>query len=70
MCYHKSVFSWRETLHAKSDERVRAIYPDGIHGDVADSFKRGDISVKTATLDTEDTTARYKTHFSTRRRKP
>ena len=61
---------FNEFRHEKESEAIRAIYPDGIHGGIADFFKRSDISVKTATLDTEYTPARYKTHFSTRRRKP
>ena len=63
------VLVWNEYRQKKSDRKARAIYPDGIHGDIADSSKRGDISVKTATPDTEDTTARYKTHFLTQRSK-
>ncbi|MGO4937503.1 ThuA domain-containing protein [Fundicoccus sp. Sow4_H7] len=41
---------WNEFRHEKSDDEVKAIYPDGIHQQIA-SFLKDDFEVKTATLD-------------------
>ncbi|MCD6287252.1 MAG: ThuA domain-containing protein [Anaerolineae bacterium] len=41
---------WNEFRHEKIDEKVRAVYPDGIHTAIA-SFLKGNFDVKTATLD-------------------
>lgn len=41
---------WNEFRHEKSDDEVKAIYPDGIHQQIA-SFLKVDFEVKTATLD-------------------
>ena len=41
---------WNEFRHEKEDEEVRAIYPDGIHMQLA-SFLKEDYVVRTATLD-------------------
>jgi len=47
-----NVTVWNEFRHEKSDEKVKAIYPDGIHNCIADFLKKDkNISVKTATLD-------------------
>jgi trehalose utilization protein len=46
---------WNENIHEKTDEKVRAIYPTGIHGclaDVLSADKR--LAVSAATLDDED----------------
>lgn len=49
------VLVWNEFQHEKSDEEVRAIYPNGIHAAVAEFLgKDEEISVKTATLDDPD----------------
>ncbi len=49
------VLVWNEFQHEKSDEEVRAIYPNGIHAAIAEFLgKDEEISVKTATLDDPD----------------
>ena len=48
------VLVWNEYRHEKTDEKVRAIYPNGIHTAIADFLRCDDISVKTATLDDEN----------------
>ena len=49
------VLVWNEFQHEKSDEAVRAIYPNGIHAAVAEFLgKDEELSVKTATLDDPD----------------
>lgn len=43
---------WNENRHEKSDLGVAAIYPNGIHGAIAESLRREpDMNVRTATLD-------------------
>lgn len=43
---------WNEYRHEKQNERVAAIYPEGIHGAIAGYLReQGDLSVGTATLD-------------------
>jgi trehalose utilization protein len=43
---------WNEFRHEKTHDEVKAIYPDGMHNEIARGLsKAGDISVKTATLD-------------------
>ena len=45
---------WNEYRHERHNESVRAIYPDGMHGAIADALARqlGDaVQVRTATLD-------------------
>jgi trehalose utilization protein len=42
---------WNEFRHEKKDERVRRIYPDGIHRAIADYLMNEKMEVKTATLD-------------------
>lgn len=43
---------WNEYKHEKSDERVAAIYPNGIHGCIAEFLGcNEDMTVRTATLD-------------------
>jgi trehalose utilization protein len=43
---------WNENRHEKSDPKVAAIYPKGIHGALADALAReSDMAVRTATLD-------------------
>jgi len=47
-----NVTVWNEYRHEKSDENVKAIYPDGIHNCIADFLKKEkDFCVRTATLD-------------------
>ncbi len=45
---------WNEFVHERSDEAVRAIYPDGIHAVLADAVREQlgeSVRVRTATLD-------------------
>src|SRR6187551_968118 len=43
---------WNEFIHERRDERVRAIYPDGLHRTIADAIgPLADLEVGTATLD-------------------
>jgi trehalose utilization protein len=52
---------WNEYRVEKSDEEAREVYPDGIHGAIADFLEDEDFDVQTATIDepehglTEDT---------------
>jgi trehalose utilization protein len=43
---------WNEYRHEKRNEKIRSIYPEGIHGAIA-SYLKGceDVSIRTATLD-------------------
>lgn len=45
---------WNEFRHEKTDEAVRAIYPDGLHAVIRDMLVCEDIRVRTATLDDPD----------------
>lgn len=45
---------WNEYAHEKENEKVREIYPDGIHNVIADFLRSDEIEVKTATLDEEE----------------
>ena len=46
------VLVWNENLHEKQSEEIGRIYPDGIHGAIAEGLlKFGCFEVKTATLD-------------------
>ena len=46
---------WNEFVHEKSSEKVKAIYPEGIHKTISDFLgKEDDIEVRTATLDDEE----------------
>lgn len=42
---------WNEFQHEKTDEAVKAIYPDGIHECIAGFLREAGYDVKTATLD-------------------
>ncbi len=45
---------WNEHIHERRDDAVRAIYPDGIHGAVADALRELEgeaVDVRTATLE-------------------
>lgn len=48
------VLIWNEFVHEKKDEKVKEIYPNGIHNAIAEFLKSSDIEVKTATLDDAD----------------
>ena len=46
---------WNEYRHEREDERYRSVYPDGIHGAIAEGLgASADLSVRTATLDEPD----------------
>ena len=46
---------WNEFLHEKTDEKVKSIYPEGIHKAIAEFLgKNEDMEVKTITLDDEN----------------
>jgi len=42
---------WNEFAHEKSDDAVKAIYPDGIHMCIARTLTQAGFTVRTATLD-------------------
>jgi trehalose utilization protein len=46
---------WNEYIHEQSEDRIRKVYPDGIHGAIAGFLKEDmEIEVRTATLDEPD----------------
>ena len=46
---------WNEFVHEKNSEKVKDLYPEGIHKAIADFLgKEEDIEVRTATLDDEE----------------
>ena len=46
---------WNEYRHEKSDSQVARIYPEGIHGAIAEYLRKDpELQVRTATLDEED----------------
>src|SRR5215213_6828247 len=46
---------WNEYRHEREDERYRSVYPDGIHGAIAEGLgASADLTVRTATLDEPD----------------
>jgi trehalose utilization protein len=42
---------WNEHRHERSNPEVAAVYPDGIHGALADALRAPEVEVRTATLD-------------------
>ncbi|RSK26656.1 trehalose utilization protein ThuA [Bacillus sp. HMF5848] len=46
-----NVTVWNENRHEQQNEKVRHIYPNGIHGAIADFLEDKDLNVRTATLD-------------------
>lgn len=45
---------WNEHVHERREESVRRIYPDGMHGTIADGLRRelgGNVSIRIATLE-------------------
>jgi trehalose utilization protein len=44
---------WNEYRHEKRDEHIASVYPDGIHGAIAEGLREADgsLEVRTATLD-------------------
>lgn len=49
-----NILVWNENRHEKSSEKVRAIYPEGIHGAIKTFLVEAGHDVKTATLDEEN----------------
>ncbi len=46
---------WNEFRHEQQDDRIAAIYPNGIHGAIADGLaEHPELTVRTATLDQEE----------------
>ncbi len=45
---------WNEFRHEKKNERVRAVYPDGMHVPIAGALREAGYEVRTATLDEPD----------------
>lgn len=45
---------WNEFVHEKTNEKVKEIYPNGMHNCIADFLRTDDITVRTATLDDEE----------------
>lgn len=48
------VLVWNENYHEKTEPRVRELYPEGLHGQIASFLRCEDIEVRTATLDDEE----------------
>lgn len=42
---------WNENWHEKNNEKVRSVYPDGIHQAIAKGIAHPDFKIRTATLD-------------------
>lgn len=50
-----NVIVWGENVHEHENEKVRAVYPDGMHHTIADGLREfGGLSVETATLQEEE----------------
>ncbi len=50
--YMIRVTVWNENFHEKADPKIAAIYPDGIHGAIAEGLSEySEFEVRTATLD-------------------
>ncbi|WP_127583256.1 ThuA domain-containing protein [Paenibacillus koleovorans] len=45
---------WNENWHEKKDEKVIRIYPNGIHGAIAEGIRSEELSIRTATQDQEE----------------
>ncbi len=48
-----NVTVWNEYYHERHDEETRAVYPEGIHAQIASFLASGDVRVRTATLEDE-----------------
>jgi trehalose utilization protein len=42
---------WNEFRHERTDEKIRSIYPEGMHAVIARALREAGMSVRTATLD-------------------
>ena len=45
---------WNEYVHEKTEDKVKSVYPEGIHKAIADFLRSDEIEVRTATLDDEE----------------
>ncbi|MDR1733524.1 MAG: ThuA domain-containing protein [Oscillospiraceae bacterium] len=45
---------WNEFLHEKTDERAKALYPEGIHEHLAKVLQAPDLEIRTAYLDQDE----------------
>jgi trehalose utilization protein len=46
------VLVWNENYHERKSEKIRAVYPEGIHGAIAEGLRKYDcFDVSVATLD-------------------
>lgn len=45
---------WNEYRHEKKNEKIAQIYPEGIHGAIANALRQEGLEVQTATLDEPD----------------
>jgi trehalose utilization protein len=48
------VLVWGEARQDRTDEAVRSVYPNGIHGAIAEGMREAGLDVRTATLDDPD----------------
>ena len=49
------VLVWNEGIHEKTNEKIRAVYPEGIHGAIMQMLSRHEeLEVRTATLDSPE----------------
>jgi trehalose utilization protein len=51
VCRMRKVVVWNENRHEQHDPEVKEIYPNGIHGTIAQFLEEANFDVKTATLD-------------------
>ncbi len=42
---------WNENIHERESEEIRRVYPEGIHGCIADFLKKEGFEIRTATLE-------------------
>lgn len=45
---------WNEFVHEKTDDKVKAQYPEGIHAHLAKALAADDLTIRTATLEQDD----------------
>ena len=49
-----NVTIWNEFRHEKEHEAIRKIYPEGIHGAIAQGIAADDLNIRLASLDEPD----------------
>src|SRR4051794_5048987 len=42
---------WNENQHETRSEKVAALYPNGMHGAIAEGIKAGHLTIRTATME-------------------